>query len=190
MCGRYELGLDSMDVQEYLRAIRDIQSLITPMEDVREALPSQELPIITKHGFETASWGFPLDKKLVINARSEGIDAKRLFANAILKSRCLIPAKAYFEWSRERVKYRVETDEPMTMAGLTLSSSQGERFVIITADANDQIEPIHHRMPVLLTPDVWDAYLHDTDQALHLLKPYDGHLTLHALTPEQLRLFD
>lgn len=190
MCGRYELGLDSMDVEEYLRAIRDIQSLVTPMEEVREARPSQELPIITKLGFETASWGFPLNKKLLINARSEGIEAKRMFANAILTRRCLIPAKAYFEWTSQRVKYRVETAEPMTMAGLTLPSSLGDRFVIITTEANEQIEAIHHRMPVLLTPDAWDDYLHDTTKALRLLQPYAGPLTLQALTPEQLSLFD
>lgn len=190
MCGRYELGLDSMDVQEYLRAIKDIESLITPMEEVREALPSQALPIITTKGFEVANWGYPMDKKLLINARSEGIEQKRLFSQAIVTSRCLVPAKAYFEWSPKRVKYRVEMNEPMTMAGLTLSSPLGERFVIITADANPQISSIHHRMPVLIPRDQWDNYLHDTSHALSLLTPYDGSLTLSALTPEQLSLFD
>lgn len=186
MCGRYELGLDSMDVQEYLRAIKDIESLITPLEEIREALPSQELPIIQEKGFTTAKWGYPIDKKLLINARSEGIEMKRLFAEPIRSSRCLIPAKAYFEWSPKRVKYRVETDEMMTMAGLVL----GDRFVLITADANEQISKIHHRMPVLLTPDEWHDYLFDSKKAIDLLKPYEGKLKLSALTPEQLSLFD
>lgn len=78
----------------------------------------------------------------------------------------------------------------MTMAGLILASDQGSRFVIITTDANQQIEPIHHRMPVLLKPEQLSTYLFDTASAIDMLKPFNGPLQLSALSPEQLSLFD
>lgn len=84
----------------------------------------------------------------------------------------------------------LEKDDIMTMAGLILASDQGSRFVIITTDANQQIEPIHHRMPVLLKPEQLSAYLFDTASAIDMLKPFNGPLQLSALSPEQLSLFD
>ena len=190
MCGRYEAGLTELDIAAYRQAIQEIASMVTQPLHPRETFPSQELPIITQKGFTTSHWGYPLAKKLVINARSETITTRPLFSQAIMTDRCLIPAKAYYEWKQSTVKYRIETTEPMSMAGLRLNSPQGERFVIITADANAQIEPIHHRMPVLLRPDQLSAFLFDTEAALTMLRPYEGQLQLSALTPEQLSLFD
>lgn len=190
MCGRYEAGLSELDLEDYRQAIKEIESLITVESPVREAFPSQELPIITSSGLTTSHWGYPLDKKLIINARSESITTRPLFSKAIQHNRCLIPAKAYFEWKQSKVKYQVEMETPMTMAGLRLASPEGDRFVIITAEANEQIQAIHHRMPVLLTLDQLSDYLFDTEKALKMLQPYMGKLHLNALTPEQLSLFD
>lgn len=190
MCGRYEAGLSELDIEAYRQAIREIDSMIRQPFPKQEAYPSQELPIITQTGFETALWGYPLDKKLIINARSESITTRPLFSRAIVTDRCLIPAQAYYEWKQSKVKFQVETDELLTMAGLKLNSLSGERFVIITAEANPQIQAIHHRMPVLLRPDQLSDYLFDTEAALSMLHPYEKHLQLTALTPEQLSLFD
>lgn len=190
MCGRYQAGLTDLDMEQYRQAIKEIESMVTAPVPTREAFPSQELPIITHQGFTSANWGYPLDNKLVINARSETITSRRLFSQAIITSRCLIPAQSYYEWKQHKVKYQVETDDIMTMAGLILASDQGNRFVIITTDANQQIEPIHHRMPVLLKPEQLSAYLFDTASAIDMLKPFNGPLQLSALSPEQLSLFD
>lgn len=190
MCGRYEAGLNQMELEEYRRAIQELDQLVLPDQPIREAFPSQQLPIITRHGFEAAAWGYPLDKKLVINARSESITERKMFAGAIQHQRCLVPAQAYYEWKQSKVKYRIGSEKLMTLAGLLLNSPQGLRFVIITAAANEQLVSIHHRMPVLLDPDQLSDYLFDTSAALQMLKPYSEQLLVEAQSPEQLSLFD
>lgn len=190
MCGRYEAGLSELDLADYRQAIKEIASLVTEPFASQEAFPSQQLPIISQTGLSQAGWGYPLDNKLVINARSETITSKRLFCQAIINRRVLIPAKSYYEWKQSRVKYQVEMEPLMTMAGLELDSPQGRRFVIITTEANHQLQAIHHRMPVLLRPEQLSDYLFDTPAALAMLQPYQAELRLTALTPEQLSLFD
>lgn len=190
MCGRFEAGLTEFDLADYREAIERIAPKVTTAFEPQEAFPSQKLPIITGEGLSQANWGFPLNKKLVINARSETITTKPMFSHAIIKQRCLIPAKSYYEWKHSKVKYQVNMEPMMTMAGLLLDSPQGKRFVIITTEANEQIKAIHHRMPVLLRPEQLSDYLFDTPSALAMLKPYEDQLHLTALSPEQLSLFD
>ena len=69
----------------------------------------------------------------------------------------------------------------MALAGLweRWRSPEGEELEscsIIVTDANEIMRPIHDRMPVILAPEDWDAWLEPEDrdaQALqHLLKPY------------------
>jgi putative SOS response-associated peptidase YedK len=72
---------------------------------------------------------------------------------------------------------------PMTFAGLwdTWRAKDGNTirsFAIITTAANDLLEPLHDRMPVLIPPDRWAAWLGEkstTGTALNaMLKPYPG----------------
>lgn len=189
MCGRYELGLDSMDIQEYLKVIKDIQSIITPT-GVVEAFPSQALPVLTERGFKTYRWGYPLQKKLLINARGESLEEKRLFQGPFLHERIIIPARAYFEWNKDRVKYRISGQEALNMAGLHLHQGEEHYFVVITTDANAQVQRIHHRMPLLLAKESLSDWLYDEQASRRLITPYVKTLELQALTPEQLHIFE
>lgn len=51
-----------------------------------------------------------------------------------------------------------------------------ESCAIIVTEANGLMQPIHDRMPVILAPDVWDAWLRsdgkDAGCLQNLLKPY------------------
>ena len=72
---------------------------------------------------------------------------------------------------------------PMTFAGLwdQWHSPDGKTlksFAIITTKANELLEPLHSRMPVLLAPDRWPSWLGEirvNDAALKaMLRPYPG----------------
>lgn len=178
-----------MDIQEYLKVIKDIQSIITPTE-TREAVPSQSLPVLTEQGFRLYRWGYPLAKKLLINARGETLEEKRLFKKPFQQERIIIPAKAYFEWNADRVKYRIHPEEALSMAGLHLRQADEDFFVIITTQANDQIEKIHARMPLILPQKSLSDWLYDEKAARRLIKPYTGKMDLKAVNPEQLHLFN
>src|SRR5437773_778365 len=70
--------------------------------------------------------------------------------------------------------------KPFAFAGLweAWTSPEGkpvESCTLITTDANDVLKPVHHRMPVILSPADYDAWLdvtQDTERLLTLLRPF------------------
>lgn len=110
----------------------------------------------------------PADRGRQINARSETVFDKPSFKAAALRHRCLIPASGFFEWqkgggaSRPFFIHRGD-GAPVAMAGIWRQSRFGDTTVatcaILTMDAYPAIAGIHHRMPVMLDPAAWDAWL-------------------------------
>jgi putative SOS response-associated peptidase YedK len=81
-------------------------------------------------------------------------------------------ADGYYEWLRERKDkqpffYEVDGGKPFAFAGLWESwrgpaSSNGtplESCTVITMDANELARDVHDRMPVILDPAEYDAWL-------------------------------
>lgn len=129
----------------------------------------------------------------MINARAEGVDTKPAYRAALARRRCIIPADYFYEWQRRtkpdgkpagKLPYAVHRrdGEPMAFAGLWEvwrdSSDPGSPLlktcVIVTTEANELMEPIHDRMPVVLGRESWDRWLDpatDASEAKALLVP-------------------
>ncbi len=110
----------------------------------------------------------PNDRGRQINARSETVFEKPSFKSAALRHRCLIPASGFYEWQKggaaSRPWFIHRADKaPIAMAGIWRRSRLGDAThtscAILTMDAYPSIEGIHHRMPVMLDPAAWDAWL-------------------------------
>jgi len=57
-----------------------------------------------------------------------------------------------------------------------------ETFTIVTTEANEAVAKIHDRMPVILPVDAIDTWLTaPPDDALAVLKPYEGEVSLRAV---------
>ncbi|WP_026413806.1 SOS response-associated peptidase [Actinomadura oligospora] len=118
----------------------------------------------------------------MINARVETVSEKPAYRRAFARRRCLLPADGYYEWytleadpavdekgrkkkPRKQPFYIHPKDgEVMAMAGLyeLWKSPEGEwvwTCTLITTDAPDDLGRIHDRMPMVVTPDRWDAWL-------------------------------
>src|SRR5207245_977678 len=123
----------------------------------------------------------------MINARSETIMEKPSFKKPFQKSRCLVAADGFFEWSvpvgsKSKIPMRItlQSREPFAMAGLweKWKSPEGKEirsFTIITTAANKVMEPIHNRMPVILSKESEDQWLDPEskpEKLLELLRPY------------------
>lgn len=104
------------------------------------------------------------------NARAETVADKPSFRTAFKKRRCLIAADGFYEWEtigKEKLPYYFHrTDGKLiAFAGLweTWKDPETETpldsCTIITTDANKVMEPVHHRMPVILAPDDFDTWL-------------------------------
>ena len=85
--------------------------------------------------------------------------------------RWLRPASAFYEWDAGQ-RCRIScSDLPLfAMAGLWQPSETGARFVILTTAANELIQPIHERMPVILPPELETSWLQGELQ--RVLEPY------------------
>jgi putative SOS response-associated peptidase YedK len=196
MCGRFALYSDPFTLARRFEA--DAHPELSPRYNVA---PSQNIPIVRDEGekrrFALARWGliphWAKDMKIgysTINARAETVASKPAFRNAFRHRRCLIPADGFYEWQvipGSKIKqpwFIVLVDrEPMAFAGLweRWRSPEGEELEscsIIVTEANEIMRPIHDRMPVILAPCDWDAWLEpdakDAGGLQGLLKPYSA----------------
>lgn len=125
----------------------------------------------------------------LINARAETVASTPAFRASFAKRRCLVPADGFYEWDRvnERIRQpnlvRRGDGLPMAFAGLwstwrdpTDPEAEPLRtFAIVTTASNATLAPIHDRMPVILPPEAWAAWLDPEPPApgelLALLRP-------------------
>jgi putative SOS response-associated peptidase YedK len=124
----------------------------------------------------------------MINLRAETVAEKKGWKSTLARKRCIIPIDGFYEWQdqgkgqRKQPFYITSRDfSPLALAGLWATwrdPDGGEELftcTILTTSANDLMESVHHRMPVILTPEDWDAWLDpentDTDELAKLLVP-------------------
>lgn len=136
-------------------------------------------------GFVKEPKGFPL----LFNARAEGVEDKASFRNAVRRRRCLVPADGFYEWHRDGsgrsgkgqpYLCRRADDTTMGLAGLweTWIGPNGEEVdtaCILTTAANAVSAAIHPRLPAIIEPADFAAWLdpdeHATADAIALLQP-------------------
>ena len=168
--------------------------------------PTQDIYVIKNETLEISSWGLiaPWSKtntealksqSIAINARSETVHEKPTFKNAFRKSRCLVPASGYFEWATELGRYKprqpiyVSRDDHkmLVFAGIQDQwvSPDGEirsSVAILTREAVGELANAHHRMPIFLPRDRWEAWmdpaLQDVNKVRSLFENFqpDAHL--------------
>jgi putative SOS response-associated peptidase YedK len=105
----------------------------------------------------------------IINAKVETAADKPAFAEALSQRRCLIPADGYFEWAgtgkeKRPWHFRLQGGGLFAFAGLWGSwrPSSGPPLLgcaLLTTAANSVVQPVHARMPVILPPDRYAAWL-------------------------------
>ena len=191
MCGRARL---SSDVSEIKLAFSIPPERPTPNIPANwNAAPTEDLPVIrydTRAGqrsLDVMRWGLvPFWAKDIkvgfanINAKAEGIDRRPAFREAFNRRRCLVPLDCFYEWKKlgkDRQPYAVglATRRLMALAGLweNWRSPAGERlrsFTIVTTVPNSLLAEIHDRMPVIIAPENWPAWLGETPADLEGLK--------------------
>ena len=175
MCGRYTLT----SAPQIIRALfhYDEQPNFPPRYNIA---PTQPIAIIRfvegKRRFALVRWGLlpswakdPKEFSLLFNARGESVSDKPAFRNAMKRRRCLIPADGFYEWKavgarKQPYFIHARSGAPLAFAGLweTWIGPNGEEFdsaAIVTTQANRTLAGIHNRMPVIVPPQAFDAWL-------------------------------
>jgi putative SOS response-associated peptidase YedK len=163
-------------------------------------------PDRTERTLRMVRWGLvpswakdPKGGARMINARSESVATKPAFRRAFNARRCLIPADGWFEWQRgpehKQPYYTHYADgSSLAMAGLweywkpkdDPANEYPDGLVtatVLTTDAVGPLAQIHDRMPLVLPPEAWDAWL-DPD------RHSDDEEVASLITPPSLELVE
>jgi|PlaIllAssembly_1097288.scaffolds.fasta_scaffold76200_2 putative SOS response-associated peptidase YedK len=198
MCGRYALTSSPAVIAERFHLLWTPE--LAPHYNIA---PGQAIPVVreTGQGRELAflRWGLiPSWAKeasigmRLINARGETLADKPAFRSAYRQRRCLIPADAFYEWKaiagrKQPYCIRLRDEGPFGMAGLwehwkAPDGQAVESCTIVTVDANALIAQLHDRMPLIVAPEDYDAWLTAESKELpHAVAA--GDMRYHPVSP-------
>jgi putative SOS response-associated peptidase YedK len=148
--------------------------------------PGGTLPVI-RRGFagsrrlDSMRWGLVSawsKDALVVRSHVHGARASELAP----PGRCLVPVDNFTEWrveNKQAFTMALASDEIMALAGLwrIWLSPLGEhslRFALLTTPSSEALAAFGKRMPAILDPEDWDAWLDETSHGLPA--PQDGTL--------------
>ncbi|WP_100961238.1 SOS response-associated peptidase [Bosea sp. FBZP-16] len=194
MCGRFTQDYTWPEIFEFS------QPLTVPAEPVRNVQarynigPTTLIDILVKTPAGRELWkvrwglippwhkGTAKEIKPHINARIETVDSNGLFKRAYVKNRCVIPASGFFEWTTDeggaKIPHYISAKDGAILAFAGIwerwRDEKGEEVIsasIITREANAFMSKIHDRMPAMLHPADFDAWLDGTAGKDALMKP-------------------
>jgi putative SOS response-associated peptidase YedK len=118
----------------------------------------------------------------LINARAETVATRPSFRHAFAHSRILVPVDGFYEWQARRPYkqpwfIQMKDHAPYAVAGLSETWDGGGKplrtATLLTTTPNALVARLHDRMPVIIAPDKWDAWLDTRNKDVAaLLKPF------------------
>jgi putative SOS response-associated peptidase YedK len=184
MCGRYAstrspdeltLAFDTLDDTTGKAPPPDYNVAPTkPVYAVRADGSSRRLDVV--------SWGlvpsWARDRRIagrLLNARAETLEEKPAFRAAFARRRCLVPADGWYEWTPRRdgpgkqPYFMTPVDgSVLAFAGLWETWGSGDDRVVtctvVTTASHGALADVHDRMPLVLPPDRWAAWLGEGPQ--------------------------
>lgn len=194
MCGRVVSAFSRDDLAAYL----DADEIVTPeLPPSYNVAPGATLYALAQTSggrrLGTMRWGLvpswashPDEGPRPINARAETLLERPAFSDALERRRvCLVPVGGFYEWregpeGKEPFLLTSSDGSPLVLAALwsRWSAEWAESLVtctIVTTAANDDVAPLHDRMPAVVQPAHWATWLDrtssDVRRKLQLLAP-------------------
>ena len=168
--------------------------------------PTQEVPFVTaENGTNWLRegrwwlgpwWAKEIPKQAMFNARIETVATSGAFKDAFKSKRCLIPADGFYEWTKaedggkDPWHIHLPCQAPLSFAGLWAHNDKLDvtSCTIITMPAGEPVSQLHDRLPVILDPEIYDAWLdpetppEDAKRLLH--ENLDGELEFYRVGRE------
>ncbi|WP_156291719.1 SOS response-associated peptidase [Oceanobacillus salinisoli] len=193
MCGRYTLLADELEILEEF----DLNQSIESYHPSYNIAPGQPVLAIIHDGKEKRAgylrWGlvpsWAKDEKIgykMINARSETAHEKPSFKRLMAQKRCLIIADSFYEWKKtesEKQPKRIQLKDRklFAFAGLWDKWVHDDKALftctVLTKEANEFMQDIHHRMPIILPKEKENEWIAPTkfhpEEASEFLRTLD-----------------
>ena len=203
MCGHYELKAKARELNRHFPQLHLSQG---EMPQTGEIHPTDTVLMITGNstGYLAAKarWGLVgsfLDqapRSPLTTLPSEGLASKPFYSKILKRSRCLIPATAFYEWqslagAKHKMRISQPTGEALMFAGIfDQHPLAGTTCAILTTAADATVSRIHDRMPVILGHDEGSLWLSEheefpeTEFTTMLQTPSRHMLTIEAVIEE------
>ena len=203
MCGRFGLTRpEALQLERF--GILDLPPLV-PRYNIP---PSSDILVVRERkgvpGAEMIKWGLvpswakdPSIGNRMANVRTDTALEKTSFRSAMQKRRCLIPADVFFEWQdvpgqKRRKPHAVAflDGEIFALGGLweAWRAKEGAEWLItcaiLTTEPNELLAPIHDRMPVILKPQDYEAWL-NPETRIEDVKRLAG-----SFSPSEMRIWE
>lgn len=181
MCGRYRLsshpsalyaqfGLALENPDERALPPRYNIAPTQPVLAVRTRPDDRREPVLLHWGLIPHWAKEPGIGARMINARAETAAEKVSFRTALRRQRCLIPVDGFYEWQarpggpKQPFDIARQDGAPFAFAGLWEhwqgpNGEEIESCAILTTEANAFMARLHHRMPVIIEPADYHAWL-------------------------------
>ncbi len=200
-----EFEIDKVEVAETLVPDYNVAPTKQVYAVVQRPRSSEDKTGPSERQLRTLKWGLvpfwakdPSIGSKLINARMETVHEKPAFRRPFASRRCLLPADGYYEWyaTEQKTKAGKPVKQPffirpadggvLAMAGLyeiwrdpTREDDDPARFswtcTVLTTTAEDAVGHIHDRMPLLVEPERYAAWLDPSvsavDELTRLLVP-------------------
>lgn len=167
MCGRFILDAESKTILERFHLKSGID-----FHPRKEVFPGTDIYYFAgERVLNEAPWGMEVDflNRPIINTRIEKIYDTKFFLDDFTNRRLIVPATGFYEWNKvdgSNDRYLV-TGESELVGMAAICNFRGE-ISLLTKAANDDMSPIHHRMPIFLPTEFEDEYLNsDSARSVH-----------------------
>lgn len=210
MCGRYVLRNVGQIPLRFGAALGE--GVGEALADRYNIAPTEAVPVVAAEPeggrrVELASWGITPHRPggrafLAFNARAESLTERPTFRPLVARSRCLVPASGWYEWTaaaggKGKQPWYItdpDGDDLLGLAGLLDRWTDADGTprlscaIVTTAAATDDLRALHERMPVVLpraAEGAWlDPALTDPGAVLPLLAhPDAGRLRRWMVSP-------
>jgi putative SOS response-associated peptidase YedK len=199
MCERYRLTVPAWQLAESFQAWDEIECQpnfnVAPTDNVVTVRAVGGKRKISNMRWEFIPRWASRNTRGHFNARAEKVMTTPSFSDAMISQRCLIPASAFYEWQqmgsvKQPFCFELTGRDVFAFAGLWDQWNGRDGCVIMTTVPNAVLESIgHDRMPVIIDPENYDAWLSSpVNEALALLNAYDA--TRMSMHPVNRRLND
>lgn len=186
MCGRYKRP-GKQKIAEAFAVSEGLEAFDLEADD--NACPQSFQPVIhlNENGerqMELMRWAFRLPDRLLFNARSEGIEKAKFWADSFQKRRCIVPASAIQESQDlpngkkgDKYEFDIPGREVFGMAGIwkpwqhPVTGEWESTFAVLTGEPNEVMLPVHKRLATVLEPRDYTEYLAFAERPpIHLLR--------------------